>query len=76
LLEPLDSQDRTLGLSLSPAYLVTPSPQPVPRAARSRKAGSFFRTFRTWPAWLTMCAFWGKSGKHMLASSLFSFSPI
>jgi hypothetical protein len=44
----LDSQDRTPGLSPSPAYLVAPSVPLAPlRAARSRKAGSFNGTFRT-----------------------------
>src|SRR5216683_5976660 len=39
VLEPLDSQDGTPGLSPAPAYLVTPSAPPAPRAARSRESG-------------------------------------
>jgi ATP-dependent DNA ligase len=45
-------------LSPSPAYLVTLS---VPRAARSREAGSFFGTFRTCRDSLTMSAHRGKA---------------
>src|SRR5260370_12973896 len=38
LLEPLDSQDRTLGLSLSPAHLVTPSVPLAPLRAQRAPA--------------------------------------
>src|SRR6476469_4662629 len=44
LIDPLDSQDRTPGLSPAPAYLVTSSAPPAPRAARSCEAGSFLGT--------------------------------
>src|SRR6202011_1391027 len=38
LLDPLDSQDRTLGLSLSPAHLVTPSVPLAPLRAQRAPA--------------------------------------
>src|SRR6476619_2021147 len=41
LIDPLDSQDMTPGLSPAPAYLVTSSAPQAPRAARSCQAGSF-----------------------------------
>src|ERR1700731_5175261 len=38
LIEPLDSQDRTLGLSLSPAHLLTPSVPLAPLRAQRAPA--------------------------------------
>src|SRR5712672_4084314 len=44
LFEPLDSQDRTPGLSLSPAHLVTPSAPPAPLRAQRAPA----KRVRSW----------------------------